>query len=502
MHLPALTLAARSLREDTRRWQQHVLRLVVGVVMLLSLGIYAAMAAFTGAPGREYLAMIVNIDVFAITLLGISHFSAAVVEEKEAGVLGLLRMTGLNAPGILLGKLGGRLWIGLLLLLMQVPFVALSVTLGGVSMRQVGASTAAMGAYLVLLGCLALLASVAMRTRTRAALASLVAVLLLHYGVWLVHGLLVLVGGRGLGQATLDAWLATTIFTRLGEILSVAYGGPVVLHPQVGVSLAGAGLCFLAAMLLFDRCTADGEEGAAAVALVAPRPLRPGRAWRRALLWKDYQFTFGGLTGLLIKVLLFAIVATVSVLATRGRGGVDWDDACAMIAMVGVGWLILEEGWHLSRLFTLEQRAGTWPTIGMLPMTVRGIAYQKVAGSLLALAPAVLFTLAGAAGAPEAAAVLFGADDLEWWFAVAVVALFWHLCAWYGLLLDRGALALALVTIFAGSYILFPFLILVGIVQAVFGHGAGEAVTLLLLAAACVALHLHCGRLIRRRWGM
>ena len=55
--------------------------------------------------------------------------TSAEAEEKEEQTLGLLRMTGLNALSILLGKSTSRLLGALLLLLAQFPFTIFAITL-------------------------------------------------------------------------------------------------------------------------------------------------------------------------------------------------------------------------------------------------------------------------------------------------------------------------------------------------------------------------------------
>ena len=94
-----------------------------------------------GAPGLHFLQEMVWLNLVFITLAGLSYFASAITEEKEEMMLGLLRMTDLNPVAILLGKSTSRLVGALLLLLVQVPFVLLAVTLGGVGLLQIAAPT-------------------------------------------------------------------------------------------------------------------------------------------------------------------------------------------------------------------------------------------------------------------------------------------------------------------------------------------------------------------------
>ena len=61
--------------------------------------------------------------------------------------------SGVGPSAILLGKLSGRLWTGLLLLVVQVPLVALAVTLGGVTLSQVLAGYVSLASYTIMLAC-------------------------------------------------------------------------------------------------------------------------------------------------------------------------------------------------------------------------------------------------------------------------------------------------------------------------------------------------------------
>ena len=86
-------------------------------------------------------------------------------------MLGLLRMTDLNSIAILLGKSTSRLVGAFLMLVVQLPFILLAVTLGGVGLIQILAAYSSLLAYLFLVCNLALLCSVAVsqyRNRWRA----------------------------------------------------------------------------------------------------------------------------------------------------------------------------------------------------------------------------------------------------------------------------------------------------------------------------------------------
>jgi len=71
------------------------------------------------------------VNLIFITLAGLSSFASAITEEKEEMTLGLLRDDGAQSNRYLLGKSTEPMIGALLLLLVQVPFIMLAVTLGG-----------------------------------------------------------------------------------------------------------------------------------------------------------------------------------------------------------------------------------------------------------------------------------------------------------------------------------------------------------------------------------
>ena len=135
MKLPALALFERALRLETRSAVMCWARIgLLAIILVILLPIQAmARSGWYGAPGLRFLQEMVWVNLVFITLAGLSYFASAITEEKEEMMLGLLRMTNLNPVAILLGKSTSRLIGALLLLLVQVPFVLLAVTLGGVA---------------------------------------------------------------------------------------------------------------------------------------------------------------------------------------------------------------------------------------------------------------------------------------------------------------------------------------------------------------------------------
>src|SRR5688572_33088209 len=139
VRIPALALAQRALMLDARNGATFVLRSLLVVFMLLALWTIVEWRRLLGAPGLFLLHWLVYGNFFFIALFGISSCSAAITEEKEHQTLGLLKLAGFHGASILTGKSVAWLVAMVLLLLVQLPFALLAITLGRVTAHQVGA---------------------------------------------------------------------------------------------------------------------------------------------------------------------------------------------------------------------------------------------------------------------------------------------------------------------------------------------------------------------------
>ena len=192
MNLPAMALTVRSLRADNRAALTYVLRAGLGLFLLGSLA--TSQLGFSSAPGLSFFSSIIVMDFFAISAIALVVFASAITEEREEGMLGLLKMTGLNPVSILLGKSLSRLTNGAFLLLAQLPFTLLAVTLGGVSPRQIFAAYAALFAYMVFVCGLGLLMSTLSASTRQAGTRTAWALAFYYFGATIVHyGLLLLI---------------------------------------------------------------------------------------------------------------------------------------------------------------------------------------------------------------------------------------------------------------------------------------------------------------------
>ena len=284
MTSPLLALFIRSLREDSRLKFTYLSR--TGLVLVILLFLYSTQATmgWMNAPGLRFFGTIVAVDLCFVILAGVSYFSSAISEEKEEMTLGLLRMTNLNPLSILLGKSTSRLCTALLLFVAQIPFTMLAITLGGISLRQIGAAFLVIGAFLVFVSNLALFYSVICRRTSGAAILTGLSLLLF----FIFHPLAIWFGQLPIRMEWLDPANgftqilnragryveAASPFGRIGKILTTGFAGRVVT-PQVLSNLGVGLLFFLLAWLAFEKFCGEQKESAPGPAGIGPRTRTP-----------------------------------------------------------------------------------------------------------------------------------------------------------------------------------------------------------------------------------
>lgn len=489
MNLPIFALFNRSLRHDARHVMTYVMRLALALLILWALFVAHASAGSVGAPGLGFFESVVFINLAFITLAGFSYFASAITEEKEEMTLGLLRMTALNPVAILLGKSTARLLTAVMMLAVQVPFTMLSVTLGGVSMRQVLACYATLAAYTLLLSNLALFFSVTSRRTAWAAtkLGVILAGALMVYGTGRITVATLGIGSGPWGEQVVTAWNTLYAYlpvVRLKEILSTGYAGPVLgldAWLMMGAGLVG----FLAAWTMFNLATREQHDEAPGRAFVMRgdrwwRGLGAGRAWRRPLIWKDYHFIVGGRLMWWARMIgLFGVTFIVLMGALSDNSHVV--EAGLVAAALVVALLYLELLIQASRIFRTETQWKTLSSLMVLPMPPGVVVREKIYGCLLGMTPyavmiALLLSLAGIGLPDYFAGDLNGRGGFGGVFSVAIIGLvvvlgtaqcifFLYLVAYLSLVMKRGALAAALAIWFLSGCVLHcamvvtPFLI-------------------------------------------
>ncbi len=479
MTSPLLALFIRSVREDTRLKLTYFARVGLVTVILLFMFSVESERGWSNGPGLEFFSTVIVIDCVFIVLAGCGWFASAITEEKEEMTLGLLRMTNLNPLSILLGKGTSRLCGALLLLAAQIPFTVLAITLGGISLGQIAATYCTLGAFLVFLANLALLCSVLCKRSTGAAALTIVS-LVFFFGIvpvlnWIAH----LPAQFGIISED-AAWvtalehlaklaLVASPFYRLTQILSTGFDEPI-FGWQAGSNLAlGAG-CFLLAWLVFDAFCDEQQESAPRRGGILRRRrflcrLGAGRAWQRALAWKDFYFLAGGKVWMVGKYLIYGLPLLAMACWPQQWGGPPRREEFGVITM-WVMWLlfVIESSFGAASIFKTERMAHTLSTLAVLPMSLRRIALHKILGILPTLLPTVTYFAVGFLCAAGAMFKLFrDITDFNRGHVTALLFLgygivqgifFLHLTANLSLRVKRGALPLAI-----GVYFILQFFI-------------------------------------------
>lgn len=161
-------LTVRSLRQDNRLMRYHLLRFAVaGLLALMVLFIWEA--GLRGeSPGRDLLSILAYANLFAVTLVGGFLFAPTITEEKEDQTLGLLRMTHIGPSALVQGKSFPKLMLISLILIVQMPLLFLTRTLGGVDWPLITNVYLLIFCQLIGVVSISMLASVVMRTSTGA----------------------------------------------------------------------------------------------------------------------------------------------------------------------------------------------------------------------------------------------------------------------------------------------------------------------------------------------
>lgn len=461
-----LALAVRSLREDTRSWRAHLYRMLFALFIFITLCYGQFQSARFGAPGLLFFTNLCWLNFLFITVGGISVFATPITEEKEEATLGLLRMAGINPLSLLLGKSTTRLFTAILLLLIQIPFTLLAITLGGVLWHQIFAAYLTLLAYLVFVAQLGLFCSVMCSRSSAAAGWSGVLLAMFLAAPYYLQQLFQSLAGYGVPFChqlmELSGWLVRmSAWINLKEIALTGFTGNEYLV-QVWSNFAAAGGLFVISWLTFDAFTRDHLTSVPARGALfrfrsaGPRPsgrfwLSPGRSWNLPLVWKEFHFTAGGFPVVVGKMIGYFAVILGTFLFFTALDPVGASPAtlgkCAWATMIVVGGL--ELALLLSRIFREELRWQTYSALMMLPGSLGGMAWSKVGGVLIAWFPCLFWLGTG---------VLLDASDVGWFFREILEELppllfffllhyfvFLHLVVWLSLLMKWGGLPTAFV---------------------------------------------------------
>ena len=513
----SLALFDRALKTEARGLRGHLLRLAFAASVEVALLIAVASSLSLGAPGLAFFERICWINVVFIGLAGVSLFATVVSEEKEEGTLGLLRMANVGRAAIMLGKSTSRLVAALLLLGVQVPFVLLAVTLGGVLLGQISAAFVCLAALLFLTANVGLLWSVLCRRSATAAFwagLSLIAYFAMPAVTLGLGGLATAAFVAATGSA--PAWAVRLrdeapaavagygVSQRLDEIFTTGFADGAWC-PQVAFCLAAGAVCFALAWAAFERF-ADADRAAAPDRGLAAKTRSGGGAWgrpgRNPLAWKEFRFLVGGGRGLALRTLaLLAVFGGVAGLAVYDGLPFGtpkfWEYSFSVCLVVSVAALAVDSLFLATRLLSEERKWNTLGNLMLLPKSTAAILWGKLRGVLPAFLPGLVgvavcfwgFTAYGSSGdVRDVTTLVFSALTPA---VLAAWTLYLVIVAYLSTVVRYGAVPLAAVAYAAGTYALLPvFLVAMafgGVTESVGAAATPIAVVLgLLTAAGCV----------------
>ena len=390
------TLFNWSLRSDTKSIYPHVVR--AGFCGFMMLAILAAWADSLGgmAPGLHFFGWICRLNVLLIGVSGISYFVSAVTEEKDSGTLALLRLAGVSPLAIVLSKSTSRLISAIMLLLIQLPFTFLAITLGGVTSTQIIAAYLALAAWMCLVANLALFCSVRCETSGRAASLATAIILLFFASGPILLNFSGLTGVSWISPRVLRACSELhahqqlmSITVRLDQIFVGTASGDL-LAPQFWRSLIAGGFLFGLSVLLFNRYS-EPVENTPHGRSASVRRFTVGRCWKLAFVWKDFLFCTGGKAFWFIKFLGYMLLlAGFAWFHQLERPGTDvWlsDDLIQSAFLTLTILLSTEILLYSSNSLFHELRQSAIPSLRMLPIDTPLLFLQKVGAYLTAVTP-------------------------------------------------------------------------------------------------------------------
>lgn len=375
-------LTKLTLMNDACRPGAHVVRLGL-VVVLYAAVCYFHFLSLSSARGLPLFQSQLLITAFFLSATAIFGFSQTITEEKEEESLGLMRLAEISSLSIILGKTAGVLAEAAFLILIQIPFTAVAITLGGVSWAQVYAAYAALAAYLWLLATVGVLASVLQPTGGKAArLTAIIVVayfmpsILVWYSFWGWIKALTVVSPISLPLRFLE--VTESGFQDSPWCAATAFG------------LIAGGLCLAFSWLAFD-CFAVSEVADRKRTRLSRRTSSQ-RAWSRPVLWREYFFVNGGVPWTIVRVIVqMGIYLTIYITYRSQRAGQETLGFTFAWSCIWSGAFALLDGtWSASRLFRDEIRHRTWSTLVQTPYRLPQLAWEKTLGWALGLAPTII----------------------------------------------------------------------------------------------------------------
>jgi len=394
-----LALVRRALQVDSRDIRPHLFRVALASVVLFILTTMLMDNWSRSAPGRTLFEWLMQVNYWFVTVAGATFFATAITEEKEERTLSLLKMAGVGGMSLLAGKWIPRLIGALLLILIQLPFTILSITLGGVLWNQIFAAYIALLAHLFLVGNLGLLASVIAPRIGSACGYMLIALLLYHFGPWIVESGFSELITRGFtlgGLCYLIVEACAYVYDSLAlwQLFSISATGfnKHWFSYQVQSNLIAGSVFLFFAWLLFEPFTKNEVDPDAPGVMEQLRSMGwkwQGRPWSAAMVWKDFNYISQGLSVLLVKLTLYLLLGFGMCLYFEdwNISRIDADELGACYVAIWIFTAIIEGAGIATRVYRNEMVGNTWAVLTLLPISLPEIAYGKLFGALLGLVP-------------------------------------------------------------------------------------------------------------------
>lgn len=167
-----LPLLMKELREQAARRRTYVVRAVyASLVLLAGMMSYSEVTSRTGGTiyavlgqGREVFDSLVLLQLFGVYLFAPAITASAVASEKDRNTLGTLLLTRLGPWAIVLEKYLSRLVVMFCFLIVSIPLMAVTYSLGGVNVSQLASAIWTLGVTILQVTAWALLCSTFFRT--------------------------------------------------------------------------------------------------------------------------------------------------------------------------------------------------------------------------------------------------------------------------------------------------------------------------------------------------
>ena len=395
-----LTLFNWTLRMDAKSVFPYILRAVFALMMLFAISVSAVSASGLNSVGLRLFENICFMNVAVITVAGISYFVTAVTEEKDAGTYALLRLAGMSPLSITLGKSTSRLVTSLMLLVIQMPFTFLSITLGGILWTQIIAAYIALAAWMILIANMSLFCSVRCATSGRAAsLAGFVLIIFFALPPLIQNGLAALppkVVSPGVSWFLMGLvdWIHDlSIVERLNNLLDPA-AGVVFFASQFWFDVLFGLLLFGISTFCLDLWSAPSDSGV----MIENKKLRRfevGRCWRLPIAWKEFLYFTGGRTFFVAKFVMGGVIyggfvafqsldGSAKQLQLTGDHG--WNALLTFVI-----WLTAEVLLYASGVLFFEIRQLTQSTLATAPISNVRVLLEKTIGCAIATLPVVFW---------------------------------------------------------------------------------------------------------------